>query len=184
MPVNRELQEAAIVSQIPDREEILKLVNRFASNEDFDTIKSFLTAAKAVRSLESFRTMKRANRVRKHCVRCHGVYTDEENTSKSCVIPHLFCSDGRGTGGMGEGGKIYEYEALCCEDVVVEEEGAGNDNYRMRGLGFCLVDRHTEDPEVAAEDHNGENVVPCEIDASGKCTREYLNPNHHSPHFH
>lgn len=179
------LRDSIIRSEVPTRGDLLAFIDKHASNEaDLKVVQGFLTAARAVNALRSYKAMKDASRVEKHCVRCHSEYTDEENGDGECVIPHVFDSDCNFSGKVLGYDKVYEYRAECCDGVTLEEEGAGDNAWlNADRICPCYEGRHTSDVQEVAdeEEYNDANIFRCQLNAQGKCTREYLDYDEDEP---
>lgn len=63
----------------------------------------------------------------------------------------------------------------ASDGVTLEEEGAENSAWlNADRIGPCYEGRHTSDvQEVTDEEYNDANIFRCQLNAQGKCTREY-----------
>lgn len=157
---------------IPTAAELRKFQQHHANTADTRTIQAFLRATAALTALASFRTMHAADRAERHCVRCHGPYTEAANTPGSCFVPHLFSAEGCRAGATGYD-EVYAYGAVCCGGATVEEEGEGSMNW-IREPSMCFTGRHTTDVEEVEDDYNGSTIVPCDIEG-GECVQVWRN---------
>jgi len=99
------------------------------------------------------------------------------------MIPHAFEEFSSYTHFYGAGySKDYHYDSMCCgPKKKVVEEGCGNDDYKMKGVGLCFRGRHTTN--AGEVKYNKINVLRCKHDEAGGCVREWLEPDDDKPTF-
>ncbi len=98
---------------------------------------------------------------KKHCVRCHATFTENNNHPSACKIKHSDYGDGDR---YEAGSETLRITLPCCGIEYLSEDGEGPNVY-------CYTSTHTTDPsEVMYYDDNGddgeecgnENVVTCQ----------------------
>ncbi|KDR74895.1 hypothetical protein GALMADRAFT_249809 [Galerina marginata CBS 339.88] len=103
---------------------------------------------------------------KKHCVRCHVEYSDNENHQKACKIEHNKEGDYEQTN-IGSDEMTMTMTLYCC--------GIEFDSDDSPPTRFCIVEAHTTDlGEVmyyddATEDGDNENVISC---AKAGCSKK------------
>lgn len=168
---------------IPTADELKRFQQEYATPADASAVEAFVRAAQVLTARAAYRSMRADDAQPRHCVRCHATYTDAENSAAACAIPHVFSSDCRFSGRVIGYDKVYEYEAQCCDGVVLEEEGAGNMDWINPPDEPCFEGYHTTDVEEAEKDYNDANIFPCEM-KDGKCVQRYLEFDEDSPEIH
>ncbi|KAF9461873.1 hypothetical protein BDZ94DRAFT_1323080 [Collybia nuda] len=147
------------------------LENVYFGNADLLLVSNFLEAAKTLAAAPNFKAMKNKQQAELHCVRCHDTFTAETNGPTKCVIPHVFDTEPTFTGEVSGYEKVYGYKAICCGSVELEEEGAGNDEYRnLKRIGHCYKGYHTTDAEEVEDEqeYNDVNIRRCKLDKETK----------------
>ncbi|RDB22851.1 hypothetical protein Hypma_010178 [Hypsizygus marmoreus] len=150
---------------------------RVRTEADLAVVDTFLKAAAAVQALPTYKAMINELEAKKHCVRCHDTFSDADNESGDCVIPHVFNCDEYQRTYMG-----LEYPSECCgEAVTLEEEGAGNNDWtNLDDLDMCYEGTHTTNLRVVQSEYNDTNILPCKME-NGKCVRGVIDDDGDSP---
>lgn len=162
--------------EIPTRESMTTFLHEHATIADIDAVREYLNGVDALNQQANFRAMATGTGVphsrARHCVRCHGTYTEATNTAGSCRVPHVF--DAQGTPGeFLRGARVYVHQARCCEGVVLEQHGRRTKVF-VDAPGSCFSGYHTADVAAAEPAYNDVNILRCKIDEDGKCVREFI----------
>ncbi|KIM49670.1 hypothetical protein M413DRAFT_438833 [Hebeloma cylindrosporum] len=134
-------KQARGISQTFHKDVLAILSDKSTIDEaELDTILAYLKAVALVSNTNTYKAMKEAALKPRHCLRCHGSFTEDDNGPRACVIPHVFDGEDyrRSAGGI-------TYISRCCgEGATVFEDPPGNGVYEdFDQLGKCFVGRHT-----------------------------------------
>lgn len=160
-----QLSEIVTHEPIPNAEKIIAFLSSHSiTKADRKVLATFLKAAKAVAALPAYKAMTDADAAEKHCVRCHTSFSDDDNDSDACTIPHVFDPEGM---------DVFHPSECCGERVQLEAEEHGSEYYtNLHEIGLCFEGSHTTDVSEVRDQRNGVNIFPCEIGVkSGRCIR-------------
>ncbi|GJE94585.1 hypothetical protein PsYK624_107550 [Phanerochaete sordida] len=169
--------------EIPTRDAMHTYLTDYATNTDIEAVSEYINAVGALNQLQTFRAMLDGTAVphsrERHCVRCHAPYTEATNTYDACQVAHAYNAHGYFTGTV-QRARVYEFKALCCEGVVLREQGQNSKRY-MDVPEPCFRGRHTTDVAIVEETYNRINIARCKLDDTGKCVRAHVVSNLDQP---
>lgn len=147
---------------------IALFVSSHATPDDYDAVQDYVEAVARIVRLPRFEKMMHGLMTQKHCVRCHADYSEYgvRDRGRPCVVPHMFSCET-----YHFSGSYLKFPAICCGGEVVEEDYYGAVS---KAETMCFEGMHTTDQKEVEHLYNHYTIVPCDLDASGKCIRKLL----------
>jgi hypothetical protein len=112
--------------ELPTREDIIAFLNLLVptTEADLNAMSAFLDAAHAITDVSGYKNRIRRRTEPKHCVRCHGTYTNATNTDRSCKVHHVFSPRLEYLEKKASFKKrIYTHLSECCDGVELDTLG-------------------------------------------------------------